>query len=500
MKRVPAGETVNILADPFEELREKAIAKAKSEIKEAYSSEEFALIQSINAYIETSKSYNLAYERLSEWYGIYYPEIKISNPQTFIGLAMLMAENQNPTKEQLISVLNDEKKAESILSKLNSAMGRKLDGEERSALSGFAEMAYRMQSAMEVVESYITAASKRVLPNTSYLTDEKIAAELLSKAGSMERLATMPASTIQLLGAEKALFKHIKYGSKPPKYGILFKLPVINAAKKSVKGKMARMYAAKLSIALKADYYTKNFIAKELKESLDKSIERMKESTPDKPERPERPERSERYGRQQFDRGNRFDRPNRPGQFNKFSKPDRFNKFDKRPNKPFERRSDNRYENSSGNSNNKYGSSNSSSNSNNRYENSSDRRYGSNSNSYNKYRNSNNNRYGSSSSNSNNRYRGSSNNNSNRYENNRYGDKKYENKKYGNNRYENNKYGNKKFENNKYNNSNSSSNSNKYENSSNNNSSNSNNRWNKDNRNERRDNKKRFPKKKFRHS
>ncbi len=334
---------VNDLADPFEELREKAIAAAKSDIKEAYASEEFALIQSIDAYNETAKSYNLAYERLSEWYGIYYPEIKIGNPQTFIGLAMLMAENQNPTREQLLSLLKDEKKADSILSRLDTTMGRKLGGEEKIALAGFANMAYRMQSAMAVMESYITAASKRLLPNTSYLTDTMIAAELLSKAGSMERLATMPASTIQLLGAEKALFKHIKYGSKPPKYGILFKLPVITAAKKSVKGKMARMYAAKLTIALKADYYTKNFIAKELKETLDKSVERMKASTPDRPERKERNADNRQYGRGGSGKFNRFNKPgrqdsfnrqnrqNRPNRFNNHGKQDGFNRQDNRP-------------------------------------------------------------------------------------------------------------------------------------------------------------------------
>jgi nucleolar protein 56 len=115
-----------------------------------------------------------------------------------------------------------------------------------------------------------------MLPNTTYLTDEKIAAEMLSKAGSLERLATMPASTIQLLGAEKSLFKHIKFGSKPPKYGILFKMPVVNSASKDTRGRIARVYATKISVGLKADYYTKRFIAKELKKSLDEAIERIR--------------------------------------------------------------------------------------------------------------------------------------------------------------------------------------------------------------------------------
>ncbi|MCL5102333.1 MAG: C/D box methylation guide ribonucleoprotein complex aNOP56 subunit, partial [Candidatus Marsarchaeota archaeon] len=121
-------------------------------------------------------------------------------------------------------------------------------------------------------------AVHRMLPNAAYITEDKIAAELLSKAGSMERLATFPASTIQLLGAEKALFKHIKFGSKPPKYGVIFKLPEIANARKDVKGRIARLYAAKLAMALKADYYTHNFIADKLKKDIEDGIKRINDS------------------------------------------------------------------------------------------------------------------------------------------------------------------------------------------------------------------------------
>ena len=123
--------------------------------------------------------------------------------------------------------------------------------------------------------AYIKSAANSIMPNVTYLTDDKIAAELLAKAGSLERLATMPASTIQLLGAEKALFKHIKFGSKPPKYGIIFKLPAVTSAQREKKGMVARAYATKICIALKADYFTKKFIADKLKETLDGNIEKI---------------------------------------------------------------------------------------------------------------------------------------------------------------------------------------------------------------------------------
>ena len=152
---------------------------------------------------------------------------------------------------------------------------------ERNAVLGFAKLSNQMYDTLLELESYIKTTSKAIMPNATYLTDEKIAAELLSKAGSLERLATMPASTIQLLGAEKALFKHIKFGSKPPKYGVLFKLADISTGPRDKRGRIARAYATKVSIGLKADFFTHNFIAEKLKEDLEKTIKKIKE-TPNK--------------------------------------------------------------------------------------------------------------------------------------------------------------------------------------------------------------------------
>src|ERR1700691_2872236 len=104
----------------------------------------------------------------------------------------------------------------------------------------------RLQSGLD---KYLEQATKAIMPNITYLIDYKIAAELLSKAGSLNRLANMPSGTVQLLGAEKALFKHIKFHSKPPKYGVLYKLPQINTAQRDQRGKMARVYATKICIA-----------------------------------------------------------------------------------------------------------------------------------------------------------------------------------------------------------------------------------------------------------
>jgi nucleolar protein 56 len=261
----------------FEEIRDKMLKSAKEGIKSAYQSEEYALIQAINAYLETSRSYNLNFERLSEWYGIYFPEVKMANPNTLASLVMVLNEGTMPELNVIEEAIKDAEKARHVREKALSTIGRSMNSDEAKAIIKFAKLSNEMASALDELDAYIKVGAERLMPNVTYLTEPKIAAELLSKAGSMERLATMPAGTVQLLGAEKALFKHIKFGSRPPKYGVLFKLPEIGTGQREIRGKIARAYATKICIALKADYFSKNFIAEKLKKDLQDNIKRIKE-------------------------------------------------------------------------------------------------------------------------------------------------------------------------------------------------------------------------------
>ena len=282
----------------FEELREKMLKSAKAGISKAYQSEEYALMQAVNAQIETSRSYNLAFERLSEWQGLYLPEIKIGNPKSLAKLVINLC-NGKTDRESISEALGEGGNPDNVISNISSTMGRKMEDEEAAVVAGFASQILSMADSLDMLDKYIKSAANRILPNTSYLTDHMIAAELLSRAGSLERLATMPAGTIQLLGAEKALFKHIKFGSRPPKYGILFKLADVTNAQKEIKGKIARAYATKICISLKADYFSKNFIAEGLKKNLNESIKRIKE----KPITPKREDAGGNFGR---DRNRKF--------------------------------------------------------------------------------------------------------------------------------------------------------------------------------------------------
>lgn len=287
-----------------EDLRKRLIEKAKMGIKEAYSSEEYVLMQAINAYLELTKVYNLINERMEEWSGIYIPDVKIGSP-TILANLIIEISSGKIDNEAIIKIMGSPEKGKRVFESLSNNTGRKIEsGEEIEVIKSFAEHSLSTQKLIEMLESYIKGASNRMMPNLSYLTDEKMAAEMLSKAGTLERLATFPASTLQLLGAEKALFKHIKYGSRPPKYGILFKLPAVTNAPKQLKGKVARAYAAKLAIALKGDFFSKRFIADQLKADLDKSMKKIRE-TNTKPKKPAREENKQDKGYQTRREGQR---------------------------------------------------------------------------------------------------------------------------------------------------------------------------------------------------
>jgi nucleolar protein 56 len=104
----------------------------------------------------------------------------------------------------------------------------------------------------------------------SEVAGPEIAAKLIAHVGSLKRLAFLPSSTIQVLGAEKALFKHLKNRRiAPPKHGIIFQHAKISNSPKEVRGKIARALANKLALAARADAFSKNFIAKQLKDDFE---------------------------------------------------------------------------------------------------------------------------------------------------------------------------------------------------------------------------------------
>ncbi len=114
--------------------------------------------------------------------------------------------------------------------------------------------------ARKKMEALLESKASEVAPNLSSILGPILAARLISRAGGLERLARLPASTIQVIGAERALFKHLKGRAPSPKHGIIFRHPLIHSSPKKVRGKVARALASKIAIAARVDFYSGSLI------------------------------------------------------------------------------------------------------------------------------------------------------------------------------------------------------------------------------------------------
>jgi len=134
-------------------------------------------------------------------------------------------------------------------------MGTEINEIDMLNITRFANKVVQLAEFRESLHKYLLEKMGSVAPNLSALIGEMVGARLISKAGSLTSLAKAPASTVQILGAEKALFRALKTRGNTPKYGILFNSSFIGKAKSKDKGRMARFLANKCSIASRIDSF-----------------------------------------------------------------------------------------------------------------------------------------------------------------------------------------------------------------------------------------------------
>ncbi|MEW6294991.1 MAG: NOP5/NOP56 family protein [Candidatus Diapherotrites archaeon] len=241
-----------------EELRKRLIAKAKKRVAEAFTGRDYHAIKAVNLLEDLDNAFNLFAEQAREWFGVHFPELNrmVQDNEAFLKLIAL-GERKNFTQKKVMELYKNEIKAKEIEAKARNSMGAELEKEDLRQIQLLAQNALELKKEREEIAKYIEKLMKELSPNFSGLATPIIAARLLAKAGSLKQLALMPSSTIQLLGAEKALFRHLKQKAKPPKYGLIFAHPSVREAKKELKGKIARKLSGKLSIAAKKDFFSK---------------------------------------------------------------------------------------------------------------------------------------------------------------------------------------------------------------------------------------------------
>lgn len=274
--------------EAMQRLRGFAISLSSSRVKEASERLDLHIIQSINALDELDKIINTVGARLREWYGLHFPELD-NLIQSLIAYAEIVSRagmRQNITAEILQGAGMQDKKVEVILDAARRSKGGDMTPENLAMVKRLADQVISQSDLRRVLADHVEVAMETVAPNVKELLTVTVGARIIAKAGSLARLATLPASTIQVLGAEKALFRALKTGARPPKHGLLFQHPLVHSAPKWQRGKIARAVASKVAIAARIDYYRHagkdTTIQDRLNTRLNEIREKYKEPVPEK--------------------------------------------------------------------------------------------------------------------------------------------------------------------------------------------------------------------------
>jgi len=324
-----AGLTRDAATTSLGEARARAIAAAEQEVSEASSKEDLHLVNAIQALDELDRFLNITTERTMEWYSLHFPELQDILKDN-LALAKLIAEigkRGSFDEEKLEKNGYAGKKAEAIMLASEKSKGGTISEKDMRRIVGLAELAVKTANEREKLAEAVDSTMNKIAPNITQVAGATIGARLIARAGGLERMARLPASTIQVLGAEKALFRAIRTGSRPPKHGILFQHEAVHMAPKWQRGKIARTLANKIAIAARIDYY-RGTKAGELTGLFEKRLAEIKikykEPPPPRPEQRREFRRNDqqrpRYGRPGAERkpggrkDKRFYKKPRPGQ------------------------------------------------------------------------------------------------------------------------------------------------------------------------------------------
>lgn len=269
-------------------IHEVSLHLAKLRLKRAMEKQDLLVAQAVTALDELDRVINLLVSRVREWYGYHFPEANsiLSDHESFIKLVSKVGLRSGVSEDKLKSIGLPADKIPSLLRASAASLGIDLDEDGIKPISDLANTVLSLYALRRALEFYISSAMDYVAPNLKGLVGSLIAARLIALAGGLEKLAKLPSSTVQLLGAEKALFRSLRTGAKPPKHGIIFQCPEVHRSPRWQRGKIARALAGKLSIAARVDYFTGEYIADELRKDLEARVKEIKEKYAKPPTKP----------------------------------------------------------------------------------------------------------------------------------------------------------------------------------------------------------------------
>jgi len=258
---------------------------SKMRVREAIEKRDLLVTQAIQTLDDLDKTLNLFISRIREWYSLHFPELDrlIDKHETYTRLILNLKRRNNFTTENLEKEGLPKTKTEQIAKIAESSMGAELTDQDLEQIAAMCKNALELSDRRGSLEKYIDSVMDDVAPNIRALVGSLLGARLMALAGTLNNLAKMPASTIQVLGAEKALFRSLRTGTHPPKHGIIFQHTIIHEAKNWQRGKVARVLAGKLAIAARIDAFSGKYMGDKLKADLEKRLKEIQEKYEEPP-------------------------------------------------------------------------------------------------------------------------------------------------------------------------------------------------------------------------
>ena len=243
---------------------------AKALVHEALSERESLLMPTVQLLVEMDTVLNSLSGRMREWYGIHFPELgrRVDDHREYAQIIKVFGDRSNITVQGLQELSFKKRAAERVAAAAEGSMGAAFDADDLGMIQAFTENVLSLYRGRDELSEYISGLTEEMAPNVAYLAGPVLGARLIQRAGSLRRMAMMPASTIQVLGAEKAMFRALKTKARPPKHGLLFQHPYVHGAPRNRRGSRARSLAAKIAIAARADVFSGEFIADDLRRQL----------------------------------------------------------------------------------------------------------------------------------------------------------------------------------------------------------------------------------------
>mmetsp|Transcript_35312 Transcript_35312/g.92343 ORF Transcript_35312/g.92343 Transcript_35312/m.92343 type:complete len:508 (+) Transcript_35312:174-1697(+) len=219
------------------------------------------IIQAISILDQMDKDINTFSMRIKEWYGYHFPELTKIVPDNHeyakvVQFVKRRSSLSDESVEKLEEILMDSGRAQMVLDASRHSMGMDVSEIDLLNIDSFARRVVSLGEYRKTLHEYLVKKMSLVAPNLATLIGEQVGARLISHAGSLTNLAKYPASTVQILGAEKALFRALKTKSNTPKYGLIFHSSFIGRAGTKNKGRISRYLANKASIASRIDCFT----------------------------------------------------------------------------------------------------------------------------------------------------------------------------------------------------------------------------------------------------